>query len=199
MNDGDFPTLTQTHSYKCIPLDWDGDGDCPGRCNNDHVAWVDPDDARITRDTGVSWIQLNGDNRSHKVDRIYDGQDSTILLGENLNAGVMGTWSDPGVQNCGFVYPVDPIAAGPENFNAPPSPPRVNPLPNAMRTGPEGTPFLSSNHPGIVNVAMVSGRVMSLSDDIDATVYTRLMTPAGARVRAIPGFAADSPLSDNDF
>ena len=199
VNSGVFAREDQMHAPAAHPFDWDGDGDYPMNATNAGIPYKDAQDSNVTRDTGVSWIQLRSKNKSQKLDEIYDGQDSTIMVGENLNAGVMGTWSNPAVQNCAFVFAVDRDYALPVNFDNPPIQPGVNPYPNQMRSGPEGTPFLSSNHPGLVNVAMVSGRVKTISDDIDATVYTRLMTPSGARIRTYPGFSPDAPLDENSF
>ena len=71
-------------------------------------------------------------------------------------------------------------------------------MPNAMRDAGEGTPFPSSNHPGIVNVVMCDGSSRSLSDSIDRTVYVKLVTPAGVKHK-LPGLVIEDPLSQADF
>ncbi len=192
---GGWPADNSMHAPVALPVDWDNDGFVPMSA----APWVDAQDMRISRHTGMSWPQVGSDNQSLAVDEVYDGADSTILFGENLNAGWRGNWANPDVSNCAFIYPVDWSRADGTNFDNPPVPTGIDPRPNKMRFAGEGTPFLSSNHHGVVNVAMVSGAALSLSDDIDTTVYLRLMTPAGNRLRAFGGFRAQSPVSDSDF
>lgn len=192
---GGWPADSSMHAPAALPVDWDGDG---------FVAmsgppWVDPQDLIITRETGMSWPHVAQVNDSVRIGEVYDGADNTLLLGENLNAGFRGNWANPDVGNCAFIYAVDPDYAGPSNFNNPPQPPGINSLPNAMKNAGEGTPFLSSNHPGVVNVVFASGAAKSISEDIDRSVYARLMTPGGSRLRAIAGFASQEPLSDSAF
>ena len=72
-------------------------------------------------------------------------------------------------------------------------------FPNASKnSGTEGnTPYPTSLHPGIVVVAFCDGTVRTLNDSIDESVYLRLMTPDGTRLRG--AFAVETPLSDTDF
>ncbi len=198
MFDGDggtWPADALMHAPDVLPFDWDGDGFAP----MSGAPWFDPQDAQITRDSGMSWPHVGGKNESMRVAEVYDGQDSTILLGENLNAGVRGNWANPDVGNCAFIYAVEPELAGPANFNLPPQPKGIDSMPNAMKYAGEGTPFLSSNHAGVVNVVMASGAARSISDDISPEVYAKLLTPAGSRIRPYSSFQTQAPMSDSDF
>jgi len=91
-----------------------------------------------------------------------------------------------------------------------PSCPRAPAYPNESREGPNsegiatslGAPYLNSNHPGLVVVSFCDGSVRPLSDSVDHTVYTRLMTPDGTRLRSVPGaggFNSEDPLDLNSF
>ena len=51
----------------------------------------------------------------------------------------------------------------------------------------------------IVVASFCDGSVRNLDENIDASVYTRLITPAGSRMRSIPGFLPESTLSGMDF
>lgn len=192
---GGWPADNSMHAPMALPVDWDNDSFVQASA----APWVDPQDMRVSRHTGMSWPHVGKENESLSVDEVYDGADSTILFGENLNAGWRGNWANPDVSNCAFIYPIDVRNANGTNFNNPPAPSGIDGRPNKMRFAGEGTPFLSSNHRGIVNVAMVSGAAMSLSDDIDTKVYLSLMTPAGSRLRTFEGFRSQTPVSDSDF
>ncbi len=45
-----------------------------------------------------------------------------------------------------------------------------------------GSPFLSSNHSGGVNIAFCDGSVRYISDTISGTVYSKLITPNGSKL-----------------
>lgn len=200
VSNGAAPLETQFHSWKAHPFDWDGDGTT--------AAGQDRNDRQVTRMTGVSWERVNNNNSSLTLDEIYDGADNTIMVGENLNAGRADNWSNPAISNCAFVFVADRNVEGSEFGEIPAAEyrqwydgnqivtTRNFPYPNQMKNGPEGTPFLSSNHPGIVQVVMASGATRVISDDINSTVYTRLMTAGGSRLRSMPGFRPEQPLSD---
>lgn len=192
---GNLPVQTEVHAHDIAPFDWDGDGNYPGIAD---PSYFDSDDAEITRDSGVAWLEVQGRNYSQTVNSIYDGFDQTILLAENINAGWAGTWSNPTVSNCGFVYAVDSTITTGATYPNPPLLPPIDGLPNVMRDNGERTPFPSSNHAGIVNCAMVSGATRTLSEDIDRRVYIRLMSPSGSQLRNISRFQAQDPLS-GDF
>jgi len=183
------------HSHDRLAVDWTNDGVPDDTPQNS----PDPaDDRAITRDTGMSWMSVVNNNTSQQLTKIYDGADNTLLLGENLNAGFKNNWAGASVANVGFIYPVSWQPNDGTTFSDPIRPANVYPLPNQMKSGPEGIPYLSSGHPGVVNVVMASGATRSLSDSIDDSVYRRLMTPGGSKLRAISGFVPEDPLS-GDF
>ena len=66
--------------------------------------------------------------------------------------------------------------------------------PNSEKFGPEGSPFPTSNHPGVVNVSMADGSVQAINENIDHTVYIHLVTAAGAKSR-FAGFVPETLLS----
>lgn len=189
------PLQTEVHAHDIVPFDWNTDANVPGVPD---PVYFDPEDAEITRDTGLSWLQIRERNYSQTMNSIYDGFDQTILLAENINAGWTGYWSNPTVTNCAFVYPVASTLVNGSVFPNPPVPLPVDGMPNVMKTNGEGTPFPSSNHPGIVNVVMASGAARTLNESIDRSVYVRLMTAAGSQLRSIPGFQTQDPVS-GDF
>ena len=192
---GNLPTETQMHVFKFLSANWDQDTDVSGV---PPAPFSDPEDAEISRGTGLSWPQVNNDNMSLRIAEIYDGGSNTLLLGENLKAGVSGTWSNPSPANCTFVYPIDPSAVNNTNFGDPPLPPGYHGVPNVSRNLPEGTPTPSSDHAGVVNFFMADGSTRTISENIERTVYLRLLTPAGSRIR-FPGFVPESLLSGSDF
>ena len=61
-----------------------------------------------------------------------------------------------------------------------------------------GTPFPSSGHLGLINIATVADSAKSLSDSIDCSVYVRRLTPLGNRIRVISGFRPQLP-GDSPF
>ncbi|MCP4508357.1 MAG: hypothetical protein GY826_18440, partial [Fuerstiella sp.] len=68
------------------------------------------------------------------------------------------------------------------------------------KVGPEGSPYLNSNHPGIVVISMCGGSARTISENIDERVYLQLMTPDGSRLRSsITGFTPENPLSGDSF
>lgn len=190
---GNLPVQTQVHAHDINPFNWDSDGNVPGIPDPEYF---DSDDATITRDTGVSWLQIRNKNFSQTMSTVYDGFENTLFFTENINAGWAGTWSNPTVSNCGFVYAVESTTATGATFPNPPVPNGVDGLPNVMRHNGEGTPFPSSNHPGVINIVMVSGSTRTLSDKIDRSVYVRLLPPNGSKLRSIPGFRPQDPISD---
>lgn len=192
---GGNPSEAQMHMFTAIPADWDEDGIVNG---GTAAPFQDEEDQQITRASGVSWIQVRSKNHSHRLSEVYDGTSNTFLLAENLKAGVSGTWSNPAPTNCTFVYPILTDEINMTNFSDPPLPPGVDGTPNASRNKSEGTPTPSSNHASIVNFAMLDGSTRTISEDIERTVYLRLITPAGSRQR-FPGFVTEEILSGNDY
>lgn len=192
---GSVPSETQMHNFTAIPFDWDEDGDTPG---GTAAPFHDAEDESITKTTGVSWIQVRQDNMSQTMNSIYDGVSNTLLLSENINAGGMGTWSNPAPSNCAFMYPVDGDLVDSTSYPDPPRPVGIEGTPNAMRFAGEQTPFPSSNHPGVVNVVMCDGSARNISDSIDRRVYVQLVTPVGVKPK-LPGFVLEAPINQADF
>jgi len=193
---------TNYHNYNDPDLDLDVDGTVN-----------DERDIEIHRRSGVMWrivLDRNGDgfpqkplaNRSHGPNNIYDGTSNTLLLSENVNAGEKQLWGDPDPRNCAFVFPIDPDTSGHTSatyFSSPSMDP-VHPygVINSARGGPEGErPFPNSNHPGSVNIVLCDGSALTMSEDLDISVYARLITPNGDKAYA--GITPQDPLSGDSF
>jgi prepilin-type N-terminal cleavage/methylation domain-containing protein len=200
------------HCYDDEPLDWVG------------AVGVNPDDHEITRSTGVFWA-VHGTTKtrgpSANLGRIYDGTSNTLMLGENLNAGVdtttgaqaldaaaggiipsgyNTTWASPQHKSCTFIAPVQVIGgansliygAGYTVLTG------AEIFPNDGKIAVDGeNPYLNSLHPGVVVVAMCDGSVRTLSDSIAEGVYLRLMTPGATKQKT--SWTAEDPLSGTDF
>lgn len=199
------------HSFAVEPFDWDGSG-------TSNTA-----DATITKDTGVFWASFNYPatqstrNASQNIGRIYDGAGNTIMFIENVNGGqnqtavaafaplnALGTWADPSIRSAGFVLPIVSGSAGPGNFGAMQNIADTtggSPFINGFKSGPDGAAaYPNSRHIGIVVTAFCDGTARALNENIDRGVYTRLITPNGAKLRpSIPGFYPENPLAANEF
>lgn len=201
ISQGILPFLEDIHTPTMIEFDWNADGvrtGFPNKCGKACPCWEDLEDAAITRDTGIAWAQFDSKNESMSIKELYDGSDNTLLLAENIDAGITGMWSNPAVVNCGFVYPVDYPSAIGANFANPPSPAEFRGIPNSAKFGDEGTPTPSASHPSIVNFAFASGAVKSISDSIDQSVYARIITPRGSVPHGRP-WLIDQPLVNQEF
>lgn len=192
---GMLPHEIWMHSHDRLGFDWDQDYQAPGAEPN----WYDKEDSQLTRASGVAWIQvrnLRGDriNNSHRMDEIRDGLTHTILYSENINAGASGTWGDPAVNNCAFVYAIAKYHVTAETFSNPKVDERFNPLPNAMKSAGEGTPFPSSHHSGFVNAAYLDGSVRIIADGVDIDVYRKQMTPNGTATFSVTGVTPEKPF-----
>lgn len=191
----DFSSSPFGHNFNLEPFDF----------NQSPPAGIDAKDFQVTRDTGVMWADWPANvnaaasrNQSHTLDSIYDGAKNTIMLGENLNAGI-ASWANPDPFSCTFMVPFDPangtlaapaVVAAPAPFNTP--------FINQNKAGPEGgSPFLSSLHPGGVNYCNAEAGASFLAEDIDRSVYFKLVTPAGTRLRT--GVLPEQVLSDTGF
>lgn len=187
------------HTADTNIFDWDGDGITNSPAFTDHN--LDPDDTAIHLGTGIIWFI---EKYRTRMQSIYDGMDNTVLMTENITAGQIqageeyaGTetsWAVPGIANSGFVFLID-SSNGHNTFGRPTPHPDYDSRINAQRYRTDGQPTPSSNHPGTINVAMCSGAVRSVSEGVDVHIWTSLMTPAGSRLRSIPGFLPEDPLS----
>lgn len=195
------------HIFFDANFDWDSDG----------TASSDDDD-EITFRTGVFWPNLeNGPfrpicrNRCFAPGKIYDGTGNTLMLAENLNAGV-DNWANPSLNSCGFMLPLSGGPSTPGDANLVSNvvfgnissavPTTEQPFINESKVGPEGTPFLSSNHPGVVVVTFCDGAARTISESIDRNVYAQLLTPDGSRLRTFASgvpFTSEAPLSGDEF
>ena len=191
------------HSFVSKPFNWNGDANT---INFGSVA--DDFDSKVTQDTGVFWAEFAGvtatRNSSATIGKIYDGSGNTIMFGENINGGG-ANWADPRTRACGFLFPLEAssVTTGAlsviptliEGGLATPAPA----YPNQAKSGPEGSrPFLNSNHPGIVVVSFCDGAARTISEGLDKTVYTSLITPSATRIRTGAG-NVESPLSADSF
>lgn len=158
-------------------------------------------DPTVQRDCGVFWADIqatNSSGESQTLDSFYDGAGNTIMISESLNAGATpvagGTttsWANPDALNCTFFFP---FLQG-SSLLAPQFDPMVSGTPyiNQTKAGPVGnSPFLSSNHPGQVMMATGEGTARALNEDVDRTVYVRLITPSATRLRT--GFTVERPV-----
>jgi hypothetical protein len=48
-------------------------------------------------------------------------------------------------------------------------------------------------------MAFCDGTVRPIAETIDINVYTRLVTPAGSKLRSFSGFKEEIPISENSF
>jgi prepilin-type N-terminal cleavage/methylation domain-containing protein/prepilin-type processing-associated H-X9-DG protein len=122
-------------------------------------------------------------NTKVKIEDIPDGASYTILLSENVDAGVWHadwTTTAPGelitgsgvftrdkkvVESLGFIWWDRNLA------------------PNSPVSGPRP----SSKHPGAVNVGYADGSAKPMNDDIDLTEYLRAVCPDDAKAREAVG------------
>lgn len=198
------PTPTDPENHDALNIDWAGSstaGTAPA---------ID-----IGRDTGVFW-RNNGDNFRMSLDRISqrDGQSNTMMLTENMNAQNWGkaaatyvagaSAATTAILDTAYVVYAVPPSTGDITFNVTAGSETTTGLalsaatvatsrPNKNRGTLQGkSPFPSSLHPGIINVAFCDGRVKSLSDNMDGTVYVRLISSGGTR-------RGQQPVSDNSY
>ena len=174
----------------------------------DATTGIDSTDIAVSRATGVFGAEyeiVGGPNlRSDSVTlgKIYDGTSNTLMLGENINAVGGQNWASPNPNSVGFFFPVvgTNITATVNLMTDAESliPMGSFPFPNESRNATDGTnPFLTSNHPSIVNVSFCDGSTRTISEDIDRGVYVQLVTSGATRLRT--GIAAEDPLSADSF
>lgn len=197
------------HCYASEPNIWDGG------------SLYSAQNINLSKELGVFWPRIECDassaggagkfsvltaTPSANIRDIVDGTGNTIMFTENTKAGentVTGTrsWADPSLRSCGFIFPMLRFTGkGFANIYKSPDLSLGSPFINEMRNGRDGdAPFPNSNHSGSVVASFCDGGVRPLSETIDKSVYVRLLTPGGSRVRSIPGFVQEDPLSGNDF
>ena len=165
---------------------------------------ITDDDQDVMQATGVFFQEGNNSGYRTTLDRLKDGTSNTILISENLQAT---SWETPVIDAMSFVVPFAgdgyEIEAnesvenglGPDggsksealdtnvlgvNFGVTPfEQARVN---ADLGTALEGNrPRPSSLHPNVVNVFFGDGSGRSLSNNIDDSVYIRLVSASGER------------------
>ncbi len=113
-----------------------------------------------------------------------DGMTQTLMLSENLQAG---EWFDQDTGSLGFGIDYEGLYTGslalPGGFNLQNATNSTDSRIGSNLTAAKATAWRpSSNHPsGAVNVIFCDGSGKSLTPQMDAGVYARLLTPAGLR------------------
>ncbi|MEZ6131855.1 MAG: DUF1559 domain-containing protein [Planctomycetaceae bacterium] len=206
---GASPPSSRGHTFFDAEFDWNSNGTAG-----------DKEDVEVTYKTGVFWpniIYETGllagicNNRCTAVGKVYDGSANTLMMAENLNAGDTN-WANPSLNSCGFLLPLNGGPSVPTDTSKASRSllgntvqgikTNTNPFINEMKTGPEGAPYPSSNHPGVVVVSMCDGSAKTLSEDIDKYVYASLITPDGTRLRKFStggSFVSETPVSGDSF
>ncbi|MCA9042031.1 MAG: DUF1559 domain-containing protein [Planctomycetaceae bacterium] len=106
---------------------------------------------------------------------------------ESGHVGLSSTLAVPGLSLDSTFSLVDSSGVSPTAVNNA----RINSHKEDLSVGTAPRP--SSNHPGVVNVVLCDGAVRTLSQNLDALVYARALTPDGTRQNQIinPNFYAD--------
>lgn len=174
---GHFTIDPETNAvYETVPqgqgsVDWDGDG------------LVLEDDFAKTIATGVFWPKHKGDTFQSSLDFITsgDGQTNTIMLAESVNAG---KWNSAKTLDIAFVVGLNRIQfANPGSDQACLKIAGADLGPYGIASGSvlRHSPSPSSNHLGTSIYGFADGAARQISDEIDPSVYLRLMTPNGQR------------------
>jgi len=207
--------VTYGHTAVAEPFVWNGNA-------TDLVA-----NAELTKDLGVFGAKIDcvtppvsnapvprdfTKNPSANIGRIYDGAANTILFTENVNAGADSltgakSWANPSLRSCGFFFGLDGGSAGPATYGnltnssfTPAGGISPNRFMNQEKNGIDGAaPTANSRHIGIVVASFCDGTAKTISENIDRGVYTRLITPGGARPRTIAGWNPEAPMGGNEF
>jgi len=203
----DAGTQGRGHTFFDTELDWNSNG----------TVISDEEDREITFRSGVFWPNFSNGafraicaNKCFAPGKIYDGSSNTLMLGENLNAGDTN-WANPAMNSCGFMFPMEGTASSPTDLDRASLSVMTNasaaakagtePFINQKKVGPERSPFLSSNHPGVVVVSLCDGSATTLSESMDQLVYTQILTPDMSRLRQLSTgtFQPEAPVSADSF
>ena len=109
----DAATQDEGHTFFTAKLDWN---------SNNTVSLADTEDHDLTFKTGVFWAHFTNttpianicSNKCTAPGKIYDGSANTIMLSENINAGLTN-WANPSVASCAFVYPLEGGGSNPSD------------------------------------------------------------------------------------
>lgn len=143
-------------------------------------------DIPIKFGTGVFW-RPHTSRMSLDYISAADGMTQTLMLSENLQAG---EWFDQDTGSLGFGVDMQGVYSSgstsmalPSGFNLQNATTSSDSRIGANLTAGKGQAWRpSSNHPsGAVNVIFCDGSGKSLTPQMDAGVYARLLTPAGLR------------------
>jgi prepilin-type N-terminal cleavage/methylation domain-containing protein len=169
------------------------------------------DDGRIAAATGVFWLDSTrvsiddvnqGDGTTNTI-MLVENVTGGLAVPSSANLGQNG-WAAWDINRTGFgisVNPANPLGRGAVS--------PTNPVTQALNRPSAGLPATfgvlgdslnrtswinsqvqstnglrprpSSNHAGAINVAMMDGRCITLSENMDQWLYARLVTPDGAR------------------
>ncbi len=185
------PSVPQAPVYGHDPannpiVDWDGDGT------------IDVEDINTAYRTGVFFRPNNAIKMT--LDRISrgDGLQNTMMISENVNAGIDKDWASPRFANMAFGLDAEVDMSGvPQKFEGANTADTSIPLRygGTSTVGLEGFRVndekegnlpglaygLNSGHPGLVVVCWCDGRVKAISENIDEDVLVRLITSDGTR------------------
>ncbi|WP_298866913.1 DUF1559 domain-containing protein [uncultured Gimesia sp.] len=139
-------------------------------------------DVPIKFASGVFW-RPHSSRMSLDIISASDGMTQTLMLTENIQAG---QWYSTFTGELGFGVDVEGVLKGPSlrlpsGFNLRTA--RTDSRISSNLTAEKGQAWRpSSNHPsGVVNVIFCDGSGSSLSPQMDAGIYARLLTPGGLR------------------
>lgn len=153
-----------------------------------------PDTARIAAgyNAGVFFNRIMAGDRRISEDFLNqgDGNSYTLLLAENSRSDAPGPrfFSSYDIEDLAFGLNTEHLNAevftgtGINLNNVAPSGAVSNlglSKPNSVNTSDPEMPRPSSSHNDVIHVAFTDGRATSFSDNIDAKVYIRLLTPNG--------------------
>ena len=145
--------------------------------------------------------------------QIRDGSSMTLLISENLHKYDGFEWTYGSEQQLGMVWVLNGTPVGGSNDLSDQERINQETTPIPPEWGPDIPRYArpASNHPGGVNVIFCDGHGEFLLEDIDYTVYQRLLTPHGTKCvdpsniaeppsnRVIRDYRLLPALSDADF
>lgn len=154
---------------------------------------------------GVMFLDTSVRSKSNKRHVAgFAGADSTVMLSENINAGVDGqggwesNWACPHPYNTSFFFNLDDVGGlqGPYDWSKANQRGTAAP-PNSGGSGSNGGgginssltgteegvfPYPNSNHNGGVHVAMCTGGVRFIDERIDGRVWASILAPQGTKI-----------------